>query len=89
MIQRLEDYTEKRGGRLVTATRNNTDSMKINWNKKTTTKKKKKKTTKAQSEYKTRHDYGEEGGLLKIVKKKVLFDPKQKVYAQPRIQPGK
>ena len=25
MDERLEDYTEKRGGRLITATRNNTD----------------------------------------------------------------
>ena len=28
-IQRLEDYIEKRGGRLITATRNDTDNMRI------------------------------------------------------------
>ena len=28
-IQRLEDCIEKRGGRLITSTRNNTDDMKI------------------------------------------------------------
>ena len=28
-IQRLEDYTEKREGRLITATRNNTDNTRI------------------------------------------------------------
>ena len=28
-IQRLEDYIEKRGGRLITATRNNTDETRI------------------------------------------------------------
>ena len=29
-MQQLEDYTEKRSGRLITATRNNTDNTKIN-----------------------------------------------------------
>ena len=29
-IQRLEDYIEKRGGRLITVTGNNTDNTKIN-----------------------------------------------------------
>ena len=29
-IQGLEDYIEKRGGRLITATRNNTDNTRIN-----------------------------------------------------------
>ena len=29
-IQRLEDYIQKRGGRLITATRNNTDNMTTN-----------------------------------------------------------
>ena len=29
-IQRLEDYIEKRGRRLITATRNNTDNMRTN-----------------------------------------------------------
>ena len=29
-VQRLEDYIEKRGGRLITATRNNTDNMRTN-----------------------------------------------------------
>ena len=29
-IQRLEDYTEKRGGKLITATRNNTDNTRTN-----------------------------------------------------------
>ena len=29
-IQQLEDYIEKNGGRLITATRNNTDNMKTN-----------------------------------------------------------
>ena len=29
-IQRLEDYIEKRGGRLITTTRTNTDNMKNN-----------------------------------------------------------
>ena len=29
-IKRLEDYIEKRGGRLITATRNNTDEAKTN-----------------------------------------------------------
>ena len=29
-IQRLEDYIEKRGGRLIRATRNNTDNMRTN-----------------------------------------------------------
>ena len=29
-IQRLEDYTQKRGGRLITATRNNTDNVRTN-----------------------------------------------------------
>ena len=28
-IQRLEDYREKRGGKLITATRNNTDDTRI------------------------------------------------------------
>ena len=28
-IQRLEDYIEKRGGRLITATRNNNESLLI------------------------------------------------------------
>ena len=28
-IQRLEDYIEKRGGRLITATRSNTDNTRI------------------------------------------------------------
>ena len=30
LIQRLEDYIEKRGGRLITATRNNTDKTRTN-----------------------------------------------------------
>ena len=29
-IQRLEDYIQKHGGRLITATRNNTDNMRTN-----------------------------------------------------------
>ena len=29
-IQRLEDYIQKREGRLITATRNNTDNMRTN-----------------------------------------------------------
>ena len=29
-IQRIEDYIKKRGGRLITATRNNTDNMRTN-----------------------------------------------------------
>ena len=29
-IQRLEDYIQKRGGRLITATRNNTDDTRTN-----------------------------------------------------------
>ena len=29
-IQRLEDYMKKRGGRLITVTRNNTDNISIN-----------------------------------------------------------
>ena len=29
-IRRLEDYIEKRGGRLITATRNNTDNTRTN-----------------------------------------------------------
>ena len=29
-IQRLEDYIEKRGGKVITATRNNTDNMRTN-----------------------------------------------------------
>ena len=28
---RLEEYIEKHGGRLVTATKNNTDNMRSNW----------------------------------------------------------
>ena len=30
LIQRLEDYIQKRGGRLITATRNNSDNTRIN-----------------------------------------------------------
>ena len=30
LIQLLEDYIEKHGGRLITATRNNTDNMRTN-----------------------------------------------------------
>ena len=42
-IQRLEDYIEKRRGRLVTATRNNTDNTRIIGTEITKKKKKKKK----------------------------------------------
>ena len=32
-MQRIEDYIEKHGGRLITATRNNSDNTRINWTK--------------------------------------------------------
>ena len=40
-IQRLEDYIEKRGGRLITATKNNTDNTRTN-SRETTRKQKRK-----------------------------------------------
>ena len=43
LIQRLEHYIEKRGGRLITATRNNSDNTKTNIT--TITRKKMGKTT--------------------------------------------